>query len=181
MAVMILLLILAAAIAGAQPAGAPADSEYLATMPLVGLVARTQERPGVRQTDWLPPGQSFDRATRVVTIERISGAAGAEAPMRFISGLMTCLRPCPDDRNGPVGQAPVGGHPAARVTIDLPANAAHPEPRRAFALAISGERDLHTVTVLIRGPLSRADTDFAEAVLRSAVVCTAASRAAVCR
>ncbi|HMJ93475.1 MAG TPA: hypothetical protein VK472_05195 [Allosphingosinicella sp.] len=178
---MILALLLGATIAGAAPADTPANSEYLATMPLAGLVPRTRERPGVRETDWLPPGQSFDHATRVVVIERIAGAAGPEAPMRFIAGVTTCFAPCPDHQDAPVSQTPVGGRPAARGTIDLRPNATFPGPRRVFALAISGERDLHTVTVMIRGALTRADTDFAEAVLRSAVVCTPASRAAVCR
>jgi hypothetical protein len=172
------LLILAAVIA---PANAAEETEYLATMPLAGLVAHTRERPGVRQTDWLPPGQSFDGAARLVTVERIAGAAGPEAPMRFIAGLTTCFAPCPDHRPATVSQAPVAGRPAARVMIELPVNAAHPQPRRAFALAVSGERDLHTVTILIRGAPTRADTDFAEAVLRSVTLCTAASRAAPCR
>ena len=171
-------LLLALAALAAQGAG---DPEYLATMPLTGLVARVEERPGVRQTDWLPPGQSFDRAARVVTIERIAGGAGPEAPMRFIAGVTTCFSPCPDRQAPQVSQAPIGGRPAARATIDLRPNAAFPGPRRVFALAISGERDLHTVTVLIRGPISSADTDFAEAVLRSAVVCAAGSRAAACQ
>jgi hypothetical protein len=157
------------------------DPEYLATMPLPGLVSRTQERPGVREIDWLPAGQSFDRATRVVTIERIAGGAGPEAPMRFIAGVTTCFSPCPDHQAPQVGQAPVGGRPAARAAIDLRPNATFPGPRRVFALAISGERDLHTITVIIRGPITPADTDFAEAVLRSATVCTAGSREAVCR
>ena len=117
----------------------------------------------------------------MVTIERISGAAGAEAPMRFISGLTTCFSPCPGDQPAVVNKAPVGGRPAARVTIVLPVNAAHPQPRTVFALAVSGEHDLHTVTMIIQGPLSRADTDFAEAVLRSATLCAPASSTAICR
>ena len=166
---------------GPAPVEARPGTEFFVTMPLAGMVSRTQERPGVRQTDWLPPGQSIDRAHRVVTIERIAGGAGAAAPVRFISGLTTCLRSCPDGRTDVVGQAPVSGHPAAHVTIDLSPNAANPQPRRVFALAVSGERDLHVITVVIRGSLSRADAEFAEAVLRSVVMCTAGARAPVCQ
>jgi hypothetical protein len=54
-------------------------------------------------------------------------------------------------------------------------------PSRTYALAVAGERALHVVIVLLRGPRSAADERFAEDVLRSAVLCTLASRAAACR
>lgn len=189
-----LLLVLAAGAAAAQsgperPLGGPpseaarppAGAEYLVTMPLGDLVPRTEERGGTRETDWLPPGASFDRAVRMVMVERIAGATDDGAPLRFIQGLATCLRPCPGQEPAPIDRAPFQGRPAARFTMDMPATAVFSGlATRTYALAIAGERNLHVVIVLFRGPRSPADERFAEEVLRSVVLCTPTSRAAAC-
>lgn len=177
-----LLLLLSAASAAAQSGPAqPPGAEYLATMPLGDLVARTEERGGTRETDWLPPGASFDRAPRMVIVERISGAADDGAPLRFIEGVAACLRPCPGQAIAPIDRAPFQGHPAARAVIDMPAAAVFSGlPSRTYVLAVSGDRALHVVIVLLRGSRSPADERFAEEVLRSAVLCTPAARAAAC-
>jgi hypothetical protein len=176
-------LLLAAASAAAPGVPAqPPGAEHLAVMPLGALVARTEERGGTRETDWLPPGASFDRAPRMVMIERISGATDEGAPLRFVQGLATCLRPCPGQAIGPIDRAPFQGRPAARAAIDMPATAVFSGlPTRTYALAVAGEGALHVVIVLLRGERSPADERFAEEVLRSAVLCTPASRAAACR
>ncbi|HMG46174.1 MAG TPA: hypothetical protein VK614_01765 [Allosphingosinicella sp.] len=171
---------LGGALAGA--AGARAGSEYLVTMPLGDLVPRTEERGGTRETDWLPPGASFDRAPRMVMVERIAGATDDGAPLRFVQGLATCLRPCPGQGLGAVDRTPFQGRPAARITMDMPATAVFSGlPSRTYALAIAGERNLHVVIVMFRGPRSAADERFAQDVLRSVVLCTPASHAAACR
>jgi hypothetical protein len=163
-----------------QAAGAASDSEYLVTMAPRGLVARTTERDGVSQTDWLPPGEPIERAARVVTIERIAGGAGADGPLHLVEGLALCLRPCPDQRVSPVDRTAFQGHPAARVTIDMPATAISGRPSRFYALAVSGDHDLHVVIVVIRGERAGANVAFAQGVLRSVTLCTPATRAAAC-
>ena len=174
------LLLAAAAAPGVPPQ--PPGGEHLATMPLGDLVARTEVRGGTRETDWLPPGASFDRALRMVTVERIAGATDDGAPLRFIEGLATCLRPCPGQGAGVIDRAPFQGRPAARITMDMPASAVFSGlATRTYALAVAGERNLHVVIIVLRGSRSPADERFAEDVLRSAVLCTPASRAAVCR
>jgi hypothetical protein len=177
-----LLLLLAAAAAAAPGVRAqPPGAEHLATMPLGDLVPRTEERGGTRETDWLPPGASFDRAARLVIVERIAGPADEGAPLRFLQGLATCLRPCPGQVVAPIDRAPFHRRPAARVTIDMPATAVFSGlPTRTYALAVAGEGALHVVIVLLRGARSAADERFAQDVLRSAVLCTPISRAAAC-
>jgi hypothetical protein len=173
------LLLLAAGAAQGVPAPPPGP-EYLATMPLGDLVARTEERGGTLEIDWLPPGASFDRAPRMVIVERIAGATDEGAPLRFVQGLATCFRPCPDQRPAPIDRTPFRGRPAARAVIDMPATPVSGLPSRAYALAIAGDRSLHVVIVMFRGGRSAADERFAEDVLRSAVLCTPADRAAAC-
>jgi hypothetical protein len=164
-----------------EAASAMAGSEYLVTMPLGDLVPRTEERGGTRETDWLPPGASFDRALRMVMVERIAGATDEGAPLRFVQGLATCLRPCSGQALSAIDRAPFQGRPAARVTIDMPATAVFSGlPSRAYVLAVSGERALHVVIVMLRGSRSPADERFAQDVLRSVVLCTPTSRAAAC-
>lgn len=181
----ILLALLAPAFAAAQdgppapPRNAP-DSEYLGTMPLPGLVRRTEVRGGTRESDWLPPGASFDRAPRIVIVERIAGAADDGAPLRFIQGLATCFRPCPDQRVGAIDRAPFQGHAAARAIIDMPPGAVSGLPTRTYVLAVSGDSALHVLTIVLRGSRSPADERFAEEVLRSAVLCTPFSSAGAC-
>jgi hypothetical protein len=177
-----LLLVMAAASAAAQSGPAqPPGAEYLATMPLGDLVPRTEERGGTRETDWLPPGASFDRAPRMVIVERISGAADDGAPLRFIQGVATCLRPCPSQAVAPIDGTPFQGRPAARAVIDMPATAAFSGlPSRTYALAVSGDRALHVIIVLLRGSRSPADERFAQDVLGSVVLCTPTARAAAC-
>jgi hypothetical protein len=175
----VLLLVLASGSAAAQdPPARPA--EYLVTMPLAGLAARTREREGVTQIDWVPSGETPDSARRMITIERLSGAAGDAAPMHMLRGLATCFSPCPGETQAPIDQAPFHGRPAARVTINMPARAHTGRPTRAYALAVSGERDLHFIAVIVRGEVSPADERFAQDVLRSVVLCVPGSRAAAC-
>lgn len=182
---LILLALLAPAFAAAQdarvPAGNAPESEYLGTMPLGDLVPRTEVRGGTRETDWLPPGASFDRAHRMVMVERISGATDEGAPLRFIQGLASCFRPCPDQRVGAIDRAPFQGHAAARAIIDMPPSAVSGLPSRTYVLAVSGDGALHVLTIVLRGGRSPADERFAADVLRSAVLCTPFSSAGACR
>lgn len=183
----ILLALLASAAAAAQggaraPAGTAPDSDYLGTMPLGDLVPRTEVRGGTRETDWLPPGASFDRAARMVLVHRISGPADAGAPVRFIQGLATCFRPCPGQRVGAIDRAPFEGHPAARAIIDMPPGTQFSGlPTRTYVLAVAGDGALHALTVILRGARSPADERFAADVLRSATLCTPFSSAGACR
>jgi hypothetical protein len=177
----VLLLLAAATVAAPGVPAQPPGAEHLATMPLGDLVPRTEERGGTREIDWLPPGASFDRAPRMVIVERISGAVDEGAPLRFIQGLATCLRPCPGQAIAAIDRTAFQGRPAARTIIDMPAAAVFSRlPTRTYALAVAGDRALHVVIVLLRGPRSAADERFAQDVLRSAVLCTPASRAAAC-
>ena len=162
-------------------AAAGAETEYLVTMPLAGMVPHSEVRGTVRETDWLPPGQSADSATRLVTVERMSGGAGPDAPLRFIRGVSTCFADCAGRAPNPVDQTPVQGHPAARVRVDIPLRRTTGRPGTLYALAISGDRDLHVVVVTVPGPPSEADERFAQDVLRSVVLCTRASREPACR
>jgi hypothetical protein len=184
---LILLALLASASVAAQdapqaPAGAAPDSDYLGTMPLGDLVPRTEVRGGTRETDWLPPGASFDRAPRMVLVHRISGPADAGAPVRFIEGLATCLRPCPGQRVGAIDRTPFDGHPAARAVIDMPPGAVFSGlPTRTYVLAVAGDSAVHALTIVLRGARSPADERFAADVLRSATLCTPFSSAGACR
>lgn len=164
------------------PAGeAGAGTEYLVTMPLPGLVPHTEVRGTVRETDWLPPGLSVDSATRLVTVERMSGGAGPDAPLRFIRGVSTCFANCAGRALHPVDQTPFQGHPAARVRVDIPLRRTTGRPGTLYALAVSGDRDLHIVVVTVPGPPSEADERFAQDVLRSVVLCTPTSPVPACR
>jgi len=176
---LLLVLVLASGPAAAQDRPAR-PAEYLVMMPLGDLVPRTRERGGTWESDFLPPGVSFDNALRMVTVRRISGAIDDGAPLRFIQGLATCFTPCPDQRLDPIDRAPFQGRPAARATLDMPTGGFSGLPNRAFVLAVSGERALHVVVVLLRGPMPPADERFAQDVLRSVVLCMPGSRAAAC-
>jgi hypothetical protein len=118
----------------------------------------------------------------MVLVHRIAGATDDGAPLRFIEGLATCFRPCPDQRLGAIDRTPFQGHPAARAIIDMPPGAVFSGlPTRTYVLAVAGDGALHALTIVLRGARSPADERFAADVLRSATLCTPFSSAGACR
>lgn len=176
-----LLLAVSAGTAIAQDApGTRPGGERLTTMPLAGMVARTEQRGEVTEVEWLPAGVSFDQAMRVVNIRRIPRRAGGGGPLDFISGLAECFSPCPDQRVSAIDHTPIQGHSAARVRIDIALLTRTGRPASIHALAVSGDRYTHTITVFINGPLTPADHRFASDVLASAVFCMPGSNLLAC-
>jgi hypothetical protein len=167
-----------------QPASPAAPSlatvEHLGIAAPAGMVPRTKVEGARRSTDWFAAGETFDDARRLVTVLDLAGRGGPTAPAELIRGLATCFRPCPTQLVSPLDATPFAGRPAARVRIDTPPNPRTGKPMTIFALAVSGERDLHLIAVAIRGPVSPADEAFAQAVLRSATWCPAGSTDGVC-
>ena len=161
-------------------AGEAAAVEHLAIAPPAGLAPHTKVDGTRRTTDWFATGETFDDARRLVTVLDLSGAGGPGAPAEMLRGLATCFRPCPTQRVSAIDATPFAGRPAARMRIDTPPIPRTGKPMTIFVLAVSGERDLHLVSIVIRGPVSPADEAFAQAVLGSATWCPAGSTEGVC-
>jgi len=159
-----------------ERAGQANTFEHVAIAAPAGLVRRTKVEGTRRTTDWFAAGETFDDARRLVTVLDLSGGGGPGAPAEMLRGLATCFRPCPTQRISAIDATPFSGRPTARIRIDAPPNARTGKTMTIFALAVSGERDLHLITVVIRGPVSLADEAFAEAVLRSSRWCAVGSQ-----
>lgn len=171
--------ILVAALAAAAQGGA---SEWIGQAELPGFVVghRVEGANGMI-VERIPSGESVQRWTRMVTVQRFTGAAERIRPEGLIENMARGLESgCPGGRSTQVTRLQVSGRPAARFRADCPVNPATGLPETFVALAIAGEADMHVAQVAFRRVPSAQDAEWAARQIDSVVLCTAASREPAC-
>jgi hypothetical protein len=156
--------------------------EWVAQASVPGFAtAFHDEGAGGMITEQVPNGETVERWTRMITVQRFTGAAQRLSPEDLLanmaSGLVTS---CPGARTSEVFRLTVSGRPAARFRADCPRNPSTRLPETFTALAIAGAGDLHVAQVAFRRVPSAADDAWAERQIASVALCTATNKAAVC-
>src|SRR3712207_2429941 len=125
-------LVLAAAQAPAQ--------DWLGHASLPGFVeAHRVEAANGMIVEWVPQGESVERWTRMVTIQRFSGAAQRLRPQDLLNNMIAGLRSgCPGARTSDVQRLTVSGRAAARFRADCPLNPSTRLPETFTVLAVAG-------------------------------------------
>jgi hypothetical protein len=157
-------------------AASRAGVEHLAISAPVEMVRRDRVHGSHRTSDW-----EDDGPRRLITVEAAEGEGGPGVPEEMMRAFATCLMvSCPGQRAGEIDRTPFAGRPAARIRVDMPDFLTTGTRMTIFAFAVSGEHDLHMLTIAVGGPLSTADVAFVESVLRSAIWCPAESAEPAC-
>ena len=171
--------IIAAALAAASQ-GEP--SEWIGQAELPGFVVghRVEGANGMI-VERIPTAETVHRWTRMVTVQRFTGAAQRIGAEELIGNMARVLGSgCPGGRASQVTRREVSGRPAASLRADCPLNPATGLPETFVALAIAGEADMHVAQVALRRVPSAEDAQWAARQIDSVVLCTAASREPAC-
>lgn len=115
----------------------------------------------------VPAGESIDRWTRMVTVQRLGRLAtiGSHAFLTRMGGLWT--RACPGATVSPISDGEVEGRPVASFRVDCPLNPQTGQPETMFARAFAGASDLHIVQYAFRSVPGAAEARAALAYLDS--------------
>lgn len=169
-------------VAGPVAAQAPAEWLVQAARPelKVGFEA---SKGGTSITERIPPGETVQDWSRMVTTQRFGGviASGLTLPTfvnQFVGGLR---RACPNYRLEKPVHSDQAGRPVVKFQVDCPLNPATGKPETLLLHAISGATDLHVVQVAFRHVPTRAEMDWAQAHLATVLLCDGKSTGAACR
>ena len=129
----------------------------------------------------IPNGETVERWTRMVTVQRFTGAAERLSPHDLLANMSNGVaNGCPGSRSSEIVRLTISGRPAARFRVDCPLNPSTGLPETFTALAIAGASDLHVAQVAFRRVPSRADDVWADRQIGTVVLCRAESRDSVC-
>ena len=168
----------------ATPALAEPPAEWVGQAPLPGLVIGYQRAErGSMMVERIPPGESVEQWTRMVTNQRFAGVIARGGTLdewlgHFLDGLATG---CPGFRAGAPNRLTIAGRPAIALRIDCPRNPQTGRPETFLLRAIAGSADLHVAQVAFRHVPTEAEAGWAAAHLASVALCTRRSADPVCR
>jgi hypothetical protein len=159
-----------------------AAPEWIVQDPLPGFFVDFREEGSDGMiVEQVPDGESVERWTRMVTVQRFGGAAQRLSPQALLGNMVDGLATsCRGARTSPIEAVMVTGRPAARFRADCPNNPVTGLPETFVALAIAGAADLHVVQVAFRRVPSAADSAWAARQIDSVVLCHGDDDAALC-
>jgi len=166
-------------IAAAPPAPA---GERLALAPLPGFeLAFREAGDGNLIEERIPLGETVERWTRMVTIQRFAGVVQRADAATYLGIIRNNLpRSCPGGTTSAISALTVSGHRAARLRADCPRNPQTGLPETFLMLAIEGASDIHVAQVAFRRLPSAADVAWSERQLAAVALCTGSSREPAC-
>ena len=160
--------------------GAPVERIGQAEVPGFSVAHRDEGANGMI-VEQIPNGETVERWTRMVTVQRFTGAAERLSPHDLLANMSNGVATgCPGSRSSEITRLTISGRPAARFRVDCPRNPSTGLPETFTALAIAGARDLHVAQVAFRRVPSRADDAWADRQIGTVALCSAGSRDAVC-
>jgi hypothetical protein len=169
-------------LSGAAAAAAP--DEWIGHGPLPGLVVGYQAaQPEAMIVERIPPGETVQRWTRMVTTQRFAGVIArggtlAQWSGHFLEGLGSG---CPGYRSTRPAALSIDGREAIAFRVDCPRNPQTGLPETLLLRAIAGRADLHVAQVAFRHLPSASETRWAENHLATVTLCTPQSASPVCR
>jgi len=171
-----------AAFATAGEAAPPA--EWVGQAALPDLVIGFQRAEGGSMiVERIPPGETVQRWTRMVTNQRFAGVIArggtvAEWHGHFMGGL---IGGCPGYRAAEPARLRIEGRDAIEFRVDCPRNPATGLPETFLLRAIAGRADLHVAQVAFRYVPSVAESRWARDHLASVTLCTRVVTSPLCR
>ncbi|WP_114954899.1 hypothetical protein [Sphingosinicella terrae] len=166
------------------PARAQGADEWLYQSPLPELVVGFQrEQGGTSIVERIPPGETVQDWSQMVTTQRFAGAIARGVSLDqwvngFVSGLANA---CPGARTSAPLFSRHPDHREVAFRVDCPLNPATAKPETFLLRAFASAADLHVLQVAFRHVPSAAEAGWAERHLESAVLCDAASSDSPCR
>jgi hypothetical protein len=164
------------------PARAQESGERLVSAPLPELVIGHQvDRGGSLIIERIPPGETVQSWTRMVTLQRFAGSMANGLTLQAWAGTFsTNLRnSCPGfSIDGPhySGARP----PEVQFRVDCPRNPATGRPETFLLRAFGGQRDLHVLQVAFRHVPTAREVAWARNHLASAIYCAPGSPVPAC-
>lgn len=144
-----------------------ADEDVVAPTPKGFVSAYNAEQGGIRIEERVPKGETVDRWTRMITVQRMRGGAQIGGP-RLLAKLSSMFaQSCSGSIASPVTTA----SEVASIRIDCPLNPETGKPETMFARAFTGTSDLLLVQYAFRSVPTSAQADEAESYLATVVRC----------
>lgn len=169
--------------AAGSAAWAAAPTEWVGQARLPGLViAFHRAEGGSMIVERVPPGETYERWTRMVTNQRFAGVIARGGTLsewrgHFLEGLGTG---CPGFKAGDPVRVDVVGRPALEFRVDCPRNPATGLPETFFIRAIAGRADLHVAQVAFRHVPTAAEAEWARQHLATVTLCTRRIASPIC-
>jgi hypothetical protein len=131
----------------------------------------------------IPPGETVEQWTQMVTTQRFAGVIARGGTLEEWHGYMTggLARDCRNSRSSEPVRLTVAGKPAIEFRGDCPRNPGTGLPETYFIRAIAGTTDLHVAQVAFRRVPSAADAEWARAHLATVTLCKSGATETVCR
>jgi len=130
----------------------------------------------------IPPGETVEQWTKMVTTQRFAGVivrgGSLEEWHEYMVGALA--NSCRNGRSSEAIRLTVAGRPAIEFRGDCPLNQATGQPETYFIRAIEGSADLHVAQVAFRRVPSSADAEWARTHLASVTLCHVNSTDQVC-
>jgi hypothetical protein len=164
----------------AAPVAAQPSSEWLAQGPLPGFsVGFQQAERGSLIVERVPTGETVQRWTRMVTIQRFAGEIAIDAWVSaFTSGLGES---CPGARYNQPAWSEIEGRRAVEFRGDCPLNPTTGLPETFMIRAVSGGTALHVAQIAFRRVPGDADVAWARRHLDTVTLCTRDIATPACR
>jgi hypothetical protein len=151
------------------------DEDVSAPTPRGFVSAYNAEQGGMRIEERVPKGETVDRWTRMITVQRMRGGAqvGGPALLAKLSSLFS--QSCLGSIASPVATA----GDSASIRIDCPLNQETGKPETMFARAFTGMSDLLLVQYAFRSVPTPAQANEAQSYLATVVRCGGTAPACV--
>ena len=167
----------------ATAAYAAPPREWIGQAALPDLVVGFQRAAeGSLIVERIPPGETVERWSRMVTTQRFAGVIARGGSLEewhdYMAGALA--RDCQRSRSSEPARLTVAGRPAIEFRGDCPLNPATGQPETYFIRAIEGPADLHVAQVAFRHVPSAAEAEWARAHLASVTLCHVNSTEQVC-
>lgn len=168
------------AVCFAAPAAAQPSSEWLAQGLLPGFsVGFRHAEGGSLIVEHVPTGETVQRWTRMVTIQRFAGQIPLETWVAGFTGGLA--ENCPGAHYSRPVQLEIEGRPAVEFRGDCPRNPATGLPETFLLRAVSGATALHVAQVAFRRVPSDVDLAWARRHLGTVTLCTRDIATPACR
>jgi len=131
----------------------------------------------------IPPGETVEQWTRMVTTQRFAGTIARGGSLEEWHDYMASAlaNSCRNSRSSEPNRLTVAGRPAIEFRGDCPLNPGTGQPETYFIRAIEGTADLHVAQVAFRRVPTAADAEWARAHLATVTLCRSGATEAVCR
>lgn len=154
-----------------------ADERIVAPMPPGYVVGYTAAQGSIAIEERVPRGETVERWTRMITLQRFTGGARFGARLLLDRIASSFGSGCPGGTTSAVVESGVDGRHYASMRADCPLNPVTGKPETFFARTVIGTDDLYSVQYAFRAVPTEAESSTAESYLASVRLCPGADSA----